>query len=315
MAAPETVRVYTVDENSDPLEGVLVRFFDGTDTFVTQQYSSLIGAESYAEVTIDGDDPAIEYTIRLGKNTVAFDGGLGDDSKTPQSILIYSPATLSPTGTNYFQVQGQTFTRPVATDPRLCRCSGFFVDPTGQPLPNLDIHFVHRCVTDNLNPLIVDGKAVLGSKVFGRTDANGYFEIDLFRTGEYSALVESLENIQREIRVPNLPSANLIDILFPVVKSITFDVDPVTVAVDGYVDVTMIIVASSGSLLNSTSRDVLFESSDTSIATVQHLSSGLLRIVGVSAGSTTILATRADTTIKTIPEEDIENTPLSVTVI
>ena len=55
--AVETVRVYTVDENSDPLEGVLVRFFDVTDIFVTQNMSALVGLEAYAEVSLDGDDP------------------------------------------------------------------------------------------------------------------------------------------------------------------------------------------------------------------------------------------------------------------
>lgn len=314
MATPETVRVYTVDENDDPLEGILVKFFDDTDTFVTQQYSALVGAESYAEVTIDGDDPAIDYTIRMGKDQVAFDGALGDDSKTPQSISIYSPATLSPTGTNYFQVQGQTFTRPVATDPRLCRCSGYFVDPTGRALPNLDIHFVHRCAVDNLNPLLVDDKAVLGSKVFGRTDENGYMEIDLFRGGEYSALVESLENIQREVTVPDLSSANLVEVLFPIVESITFSEDPVSLTAGNYVDITLTITASSGVVLDPTERDVRFESSDTGVATVQFLGTGLLRVMGVAAGTADILVTRADTTIKKIPEEDITNTPLAVTV-
>ena len=124
--AVETVRIYTEDELGDPLEGVLVRFFDDNDAFVTQQYSSLVGGEAYAEVSLDGDDPTpVDYTIRMSKTGVAFDGGLGDSSRTPQSISVYSPPGASPPTSNGFTVVGQTFTRPTASDPRLCRCSGF----------------------------------------------------------------------------------------------------------------------------------------------------------------------------------------------
>jgi hypothetical protein len=314
MASPETVRVYTIDENSDPLEGVLIRFFDNTDTFVTQQYSSLAGGESYGEVTIDGDDPPIDYTIRLGKDQVAFDGSLGDDSKTPQAIQVYSPASLAPTGTNYFQVQAQTFTRPVSSDPRLCKCSGFFVDPTGRPLPNMDIHFIHRCPYDNLRPIIVDGKGVLGQKVYGRTDSNGYMEIELFRTGEYSATVQGFEDINRYVIVPDASSENLVDLLFPIVESLTFSTSPLSLTVGQYEDLTLTITASNGVVLDPMDGDVTFTCSDTSVASIQLLSTGLLRVLAVSAGAATITAERVDTSIKVIPDEDISYTPLAVTV-
>lgn len=314
MATPETVRVYTVDESSDPLEGVLVRFYDESDVFVTQQYSSLTGGESYAEVTIDGDDPPISYTIRLSKIRVAFDGTLGDDSKTPQSIQVYSPASGSPTGTNYFEVQGQTFTRPTATDPRLCRCSGFFVDGAGRPLPNLDMHFIHRCPEDNLNPLIVDGNAVLGSKVIGKTDGDGYIEIDLYRSGEYSVTVESLENINRHVIVPDSPSENLISVLFPFVASVAFSTSPLALTVGDYEDLTLTITSSSGIVLDPIDGDVDFESSDDAIISVQLLETGLLRVFGVAVGSADVTVTRSDSSIRVIPTSDVTYSSLSVTV-
>jgi hypothetical protein len=191
--AAETVRIYAEDDAEDALEGVLVRFFDDADAFVTQQYTSIVGADAYAEVTIDGDDPPIEYTIRLSKTGVAFDGSLGDDSKTPQAISIYS----------------------------------------GRPLVGLDINFIAVCYNEDQSmwtPTIVDGYAVMSDKISVRTDSGGYVQIDLYRTGHYSALIQNLEHARRVLVVPDSSSINLIDLLFPVVSTVTFS--PVSVTLD-----------------------------------------------------------------------------------
>ena len=125
--ANETVRIFVEDQQTptpSPIENVLVRVFDSTGTtFLTENYSDVSGI---ADFTLDGDDPPNEYQIRLSKNGVAFSGSLGDDSKSPQLIQVYSPPSSAPNGKNDFTVKGETFTRPVATDPRLCRASGFF---------------------------------------------------------------------------------------------------------------------------------------------------------------------------------------------
>ncbi len=304
--ALELVRVYAVDENSDPLVGVLVRVYDDTGTFVTQNYTALVGVEAYAEFTLDGDAVPVEYTIRMLKTGVAFDGSLGDDSKTPQVIGVYSPASLAPTGANSFSVQGQTFSRPAATDPRLCRASGFFRDMAGRPLKNLSIHFVNL-----FNPIIVDGAGVLGDKVWGRTDDDGYFVVDLFRNAEYRADVESLDIDQRVILVPDAASVNLVNLLFPTVASVAYDPDPVAVAVGAYVDVTVTIIDSTGRELDYVDGDVTFTIQDVNIASLSVVGDQL-RITGASAGSTTIVATRDDDTLHVIP--DIALATLSVTV-
>lgn len=305
MAAPETVRVYAVDENTDPLTDVLVRVFDGTDTFITQGVTALVGAEAYTEFTVDGDDPPIPYTVRLSKAGVAFDGSLGDDSKTPQGIEVYSPASLAPTGTNNFQVQGQTFTLPVATDPRLCRASGFFVDPAGRPLADYDISFYNQAC-----PLIVDGKAVVGSRVWGKTDANGYFELDLYRGGAYLVDMEGLV-MARSIIVPDLGAVNLVSLLFPTVASISYVPDPVSLAVGGTQEVTVTVLDSTGREIALADCDVTFESSDVSIFTVS-ISDEVVTLTGVAAGAAELVATRMDTSIVVVP--DITLDTLAVTV-
>jgi uncharacterized protein YjdB len=305
MATPETVRVYTVDENDGALEGVLVRFFDDVGTFVTQQYSSLVGGDAYAEVTVDGDDPAITYSVRLSKTGVAFDSTLGDDSATPQSIDIYSPASLAPSATNDFTVQGQTFTLPVAADPRLCRASGFFKDASGASLVNADLHFrLQR------NPLLVDGYGVLGFHLYGTTNASGYFEVDLYRGGEYLVELQSIEH-QRCVTVPDSTAVNLVNLLFPVVGSVVYDPTSVSVAVGDSANVAVTVTDTTGITHDLADSLLTFTSSDTDIATVA-ISNGELVVTGRAVGSTTIMVESTDTTIVTVPAVTLDS--LSVMV-
>lgn len=303
------VRVYAQDENTDPLEDVLVQVYDDTDTFVTQNTTTLVSGEAYADFTLNGDDPAVDYTIRLYKVGVAFDGLLGDDSKTPQAIQVYDPPAAAPvTGTNYFQVQGQTFTRPAATDPRLCRASGFFKDASGRARPNLDIKFIPQ-----FDPLIVDGNAVMGYQVQGRTDDDGYFQIDLYRDGSYLAVLEALDDIPRNITVPDQSSVNLVHLLFPIVESITYDPTSVSVAVDATESVEVTITTTSGIVLDPTNGDVTFATDDDTIATAQLTAEGVLLIMGRSAGSTTVTPSRADETIVVIPDVTLSSINVTVT--
>ena len=302
------VKVYAVDEDSDALAGVLVQVYDESDVFVTQNTTSLVGSDAYAEFTLNGSNPAVDYSIRLSKTGVAFDGLLGDDSKTPQAIAVYDPPAAAPvTGTNNFQVQGQTFSRPAATDPRLCRASGFFKDASGRARPNLDIKFIPQ-----FDPMIVDGDAVVGYQVQGRTDDDGYFQIDLYRSGSYLAVLEALDDIPRDITVPDQSSVNLVYLLFPIVDSITYDPSSVSIAVDATEEVDVVIMTTSGVALDPTDGDVTFASDDNAVATAQLTGDGTLLIMGIAAGSTTITPTRADDTIVVIPEVALST--LSVTV-
>lgn len=304
-----TVRVYAIDENTDPLEGLLVRVYDDTDTYVTQNTTSLVGGEAYAEFTLNGEVAGEAYSIRLVKNGVAFDGLLGDDSETPQGIMVYDPPAGAPvTGTNYFQVQGQTFSRPASTDPRLCKASGFFKDVAGRPLADVAIRFI------NLNsPLIVDGDGVVGDKVWGRTDEDGYFECELYRNGEYRASMENYDIQLRVVCVPDASSVNLPDLLFPVVVSTVYDPDPIAVAVDATVDVEVTYTDSTGiERTDLDEGDLIFTIDDETVASGQ-IVDGVLRITGVAAGSTTVVAERADTSIEKLPEPSFTAVTINVT--
>jgi hypothetical protein len=316
--ASETVKIYAWDQNDDALVGVLVRVFDETGTtFIAQNTTALVGSDAIAEFTLEGDDPPISYTVRMSKTGVGFDGALGDSYKTPQLIDVWSPAASSPTGTNDFDVKGETFAMPVATDARLCRASGFFKDATGRPLEGLDISLIN-----DFKPAIVDGYAVLGSKVELRTDEDGYVEVDLYRGGEYRAMVQSIQAAEadptgaivfdRELVVPDQASVNLVDLLFPVVEEITWTLG--ALAVGDTFELVPVVLASDGRILEGAAHeDVLYEIADTEVATVSVLEDSLL-ITALASGSTELMATRMDQTVVFIPDSGITGSPLTITV-
>jgi len=317
---PETMKVYVKDQLDQPIVGVLVRVFDEDGAvFVAQNYTTLVSGRAVADFTVNGDDPPISYTIRLSKTGVAFDGALGNASKSPQLITVYSPPTEAPNDNNYFEVVGQTFILPVAINPRLCRCSGFFKDPAGRPLPNLDIEFINQ-----FRPSIVDGFGVMSSKIDLRTDANGYVEVDLYRCGEYRALVESVEApdaydesaiiFERKVSVPDRSSVSLVDLLFPVVKSISWDPTSIDVAAGETLDVVPTVTASDYRVLTGAAiEDVLYDTEDHLVATVAMLADKLV-VRGVASGTTNLVAVRKDQTVVFIPTAEIVGQPIAINV-
>jgi hypothetical protein len=315
--AVETVKIYVVDQDDDPVVGVLIRFFDATGTtFITQQVTSLVGSDAVAEVTLEGDDPAIEYTIRLSKTGVAFDGSLGSSSKSPQLISVASPPDLP----NEWDVLAVTFSRPTATSPRLCRCSGFFLDIAGRPLVNMDISFINTFA-----PAVVDGSAVMGPEIQVRTDEDGYVELDLYRNGIYDAWVPGVcarEDADgntaiafpRTVMVPDSSSANLPDLLFPVVEAVDFGVASLSLEVLEQGDLTPVVTASDGrTLVGAALEDVIYTIDDLSIAGIS-TSATQVFVVGAAPGTTVLRATRKDLSVVKIPNTEITGQPLTITV-
>lgn len=317
---PETLKVYVKDQLNQPIVGVLVRVFDAAGAvFVAQNYTTLVSGRAVADFTVDGDSPPISYTIRLSKTGVAFDGALGDASKSPQLITVYSPPALAPNGTNYFEVVGQTFVIPVATDPRLCRASGFFKNPSGQPLPGLDIVFINE-----FKPAIVDGFGVLSSKVDLRTDKDGYMVLDLYRNGLYYAMIQNMETTdpndesaimyECKLIVPDRSSINLLDLLFPVIKEITWDPPSISLAVGQTLDVHPTVMCSDyRTLAGAAPEDVVYDTDDHAVATVGALADRIT-IYGVAPGTAELTAVRKDQSVVFIPWAGIVGQPLTITV-
>lgn len=305
----ETVRVFCEDQAGDPIVGVLVRFFeaDGT-TFVTQQYSVLVGLDAYAEVTLTGDDPAVTYVIRLSKSGVAFDGTLGAGSYSPQTIAVSSLVD------NDFDVFGQTFTHPVASDPRLCRVSGHVYDHKHQPLENYRIS-LSPFVPDSAQQSsmrVVDGDLIANKRQYLVTDSAGYVVFDVMRGAEYLAFLEDNVMDPRELHIPDASSAVLTDLLFPTIRSVVF-VTPMNLSVGESATATVTIVSTDARVFTPTDQVVDFVSSDESVAVVS-IVAGEVVVTAVSAGTAVITATLVDTTVLRYPNEPQTLVPLTVVV-
>lgn len=302
--ALETVRVTVLNDElaPEPVDDVVVRVYDSTGTtFITQAVSGDVNPGE-VEFTLNGDADGILYQLRFFIS--------GGSILSPQAIDVYSPPAGSPTGANNFEVIASLFTLPPATDVRLCRASGYVVGPDGRPKRGIDMHFIP------INrPMVVDGKVILGERVAARTDADGYVSIDLFRGGLYLATVESHENIQREICVPDRSSVNIGHLLFPIVADVNYDpAGPFSVAVGAQLEVVPTVITSSFVELDGVAdADVEYRSDDDTIASVSVMSDRIV-IAGVSPGVTNLRVTRRDSSILYVPDAAITDGVVAITV-
>lgn len=288
----QSVDLYLKDNTSskNPIEGVLVRVYGADNlTLYTESVSDSSGHVGFTLYTNT-------YNIRLYKFGVGF--------KQPQVLEVLE------SGLNVFDVQGEVITKPSATDSRLCRASGYFRDITGAPQANVDIHLIGE-----FNPILLEGAAVLSERRVVRTDKDGFACVDLIRGACYNATVQGFEDSQRQVLVPDLASANLPDMLFPVVSQVTFDQDgPYLLAAGDTLEITPTVIASSGVTLTGTATsDIQWYSSDDAVFSVAPTPTTLV-LAAKALGSAELLARRLDGSVIHIPMTEINGVPQSVIV-
>lgn len=290
MSTFELVTIICTDDNpaKTPVPGVVVRVFDASGTTFFMQGTT----DSDGKVLFQLLAP-VSYQARF------FRQGFSLYPVQNFSVLEAPVAPLS----NEFPIVGHVYKPPEAVHPRLCRCSGFFLYPNGAVAPNHDIHFIAK-----FDPLLFEGSAMLKERVHGRTDERGYFEVDLVRCGMYDVTVEGLEDQLRCITIPDYPSSNLPDLLFPVIERV--ELDPpgpynIGVGAGAQIEITPTVWSSSGHKLPGTALiDVLWRVSNTNVAIVDPTPSKLI-LRGIGAGAAELQAVRADSSIIRIP-----NTPV-----
>lgn len=292
----QSVDVYVEDTtaNKNPVEGVLVRVFDSTNTVF------------YSEATTDSEGRA-GFTLWTNTYNLRF-YKFGVQVKQPQVIVVEEPS--GPVLINAFTASATIFEHPIANDPRLCRASGYFRDITGQAQPGLDIHII-----GSFSPILLEGAGVLSERRAIRTDREGFACVDLIRGAKYIATVQGFEDTQRSLEVPDLPSVNLPDLLFPIVEKVSFDQDgPYSLTVGQVLELTPTVTASNGVPLSGPAyADVIWSSSDTSVLDVG-LTSTTLQLTAKKAGTAELRAERRNTSIIHIPLVPILGLPQSVTV-
>lgn len=287
----EPTDVYVKNAAGDPVEGVLVKVYnDFGDVFFTQATTDADGKAGFLLETL-------VYSLRFYKFQVGF--------TQPQLASV-----LSAPASNVFDIVAEPFVLPLATDPRFCRCSGFFRDIAGAPKQFMDMNF-----NSEFDPIVVEDAAVVDASRNIRTDENGYAQIDLVRGGIYCVRIVGMVNDQlRQVHVPDQASAVLPNLLFPVVDRITFDPDTVSLAAGSELEVVPTVYDSGGRPLEGSARsDVLWGSDDETVMVVV-ADEEKLTIRALAAGAANITASRQDSSIIRIPDMPIVGVPLEVTV-
>ena len=186
----------------EAVENVLVQVYDVTGATLITSGSTDVDGE--VEFTV----PDATYRVRFSMSTP----GYAIDS--PQEVIVSGDGT--------YDIEVELFEYPVASDVLLCRCSGYFRDPTGRARSGLIIHIDPVVVP----ALVESGEVTVGISVIAReiiTDEDGYAVVDLYRGGNYRFIAAGMENHFLHQVVPDRSSTNLIDVMFPVVQSIAFD--------------------------------------------------------------------------------------------
>jgi hypothetical protein len=288
-----SVDVYVLDSTAlhQPIEGVSVRVFDAAGAvFQTQDTTD---SDGHVGFTL----PEATYSLRFYK--------FGVQVPQPQLAVVEAGAL------NTFNAYGVVFVHPISADARLCRASGYFRDISGAAHAWVDVMFLGA-----FDPIILEDAAVVSERRCIRSGRDGYACIDLIRGANYRATIQGFEDVQRTISVPDLPSCNLPDLLFPVVESISFTPNaPYTVTIGTPLVLVPTVVDSAGVPLRGiASGDVKWSSSDEAILSVSNLSDTELELRGVSPGTATLIAERWNTSIIRVPNTPITGVPQSVIV-
>lgn len=200
------VNIYIKDSAVIPqaIASVVVNVYDPSTMSLIASASSDVNGR--AAFLLDGTpDPGTTYEVRFFKMGVLF--------PNPRLIAVKNP--LPPLETNNFDVTGTLQTIPVATDPRLCRCTGQFVNYKNQPVADILIRVAALAESGFQTPKVVDGNMVSPSAMEFRTDSNGRVSFDLLRTGEYYVMFAGEDDTVWNICVPDRSSANLIELIHP----------------------------------------------------------------------------------------------------
>ena len=307
MPVAVNIEVKDTTQAADPVEGVTVSIWSAADVFQTSAATNAAGVATFA---LNGAAaPGTQYFARFFKTGVSFDG--------KKTIYVVDPP---PGAGNDFKETAETHVLPTATDVNYCRCSGYFVDVTGNVFKDTLVLILRP--DDQLgddegwpgDPTGVGGRTVLHSDVQVVTDSSGFAQVDLPRTGNYVGITVGLSDRRTEFKVPDAASVSLLDLLFPVPASLTYDPDPVVVAVGTTVDVAVSVTLSDGFAATDLSS-LSFTSADETLATVRAKGTDTITVTGVKAGAVNITATIIEGgSPSRVPTPSLSGATLAVTV-
>ncbi len=268
-----------------------------------------------SEVTTDSDGvagfsvPDDTYEVRV------FKTGYG----IPVSAIV-----VDHDEDNGFEITATNLTAlPIATDPKVCRCTGTFVDFSNVPIRRVLLRIAAQAESPLQIPKVVNGRLVSAPSMEVHSDELGKVSIDLLRTGEYHVTVAGEEDVIWPIKVPDRSSVNLIDLIHPQPVSVSWDPteapgDAVTVSVGETVAIPVSLLLSNfDTVLKGHDTWIQFENSDGDVFNLgYHSSLGMIVIEGLTAGTAEVTVEPQDDLLpRRVPDYSVAYTPLSVTVV
>ena len=283
----------------NPVEGVKIRLFDLSDTFLTEFETGVLGN---ASAVLQGSvTPGQKYIVRLFPPA----GGLVPAGLT-QEIYVLDPLAVGQTNVFDFEVTRRVI--PVTGDPIMCRLTGYFVDGSGRPLRGVSLMFRPRegypiNIPSGLpyigEPAVI-GDAMVAAEATFYTDDNGYVDLVLPRRAVYDVFVAGMDepftNPIANIWVPDIDGVSLTDVLYPYVKEVVYGSASINVAVQE-TDETDVTVVMSNLQENVSGHDPLtvllqFIAEDPTVAEVMITNNGKVSIKGLVSGTTNLLVSR-----------------------
>jgi hypothetical protein len=223
-----------------------------------------------------------------------------------------------------FDVLVSTVAVSAPADPLLCRCHGYFKDPSGRPISEVSITFSEK----QLPQLLLDSvtgvsTGLLPKSISVVTDSTGFASVDLVRGAQYGAFVAPLSNTLIDVVVPDLPLTSLPDVLFAVVDRIEYKLSGNTLTPTSAPTLSLLVgdtaelsvetVYRSGYRVEGLSKVSLFVEDDDKIK-LSLTTGGNVAIQAVAAGSATVEVRRSETKEKTIYPEPTPKGFIAVTV-
>ena len=284
------VTIYTYTPGVAPIEGIWVGLYDSVA--FTRLQSGTTNSSGY--ITFSAVDHSLNSGVYELRVATALGGEVTGGTRRLITVVADPP---TPPASNIFDITISVPTLATATDPNLCRCSGYFLRVSG-------------AVQSALSPIVIKALeipaavystayartyGIVKDSIYLQTDSSGHVSVDLIRGGVYQIRAPGYVN-PISVVIPDLPSANIVDLCVPTVASVKwFDagtqITPATaptlsVAVGGSKELTYTVWMRSGA--EADVSEVTLASSDTDVMTISTDSSWTVTLTGVSAGTASI---------------------------
>lgn len=267
-----------------------------------------------AQTTTDGTGRAAFTLVDATYEVRVFKSGY---ASPVAQIVVDIGAT-----TNKFDIEIEDLTTlPTAIDPRLCRCTGKFVNFGNQGRPRVVFRVMAKA--EFQVPKVVDGSLVYEQSMAFQSDEDGYVSIDLLRSGEYYVTFAGEDDLVWPIKVPDEPAVNLIELIHPTPLSQVWDpTDAPLNALTVQVGETKTVLSTLNfsnyeALTEGQDKWITFMNSNGSLMDLGFLSStGEIVVKGLAPGSAQVtVELLPDLLPNRVPPPSLTTTPLDVTVV